>query len=131
VETVDRQLQRIAQRPVWSEADSSRMVEAWRASGETIAAFARRYGVPPYRMYYWRDRTRERMRDVSTARRIDRTAPVFHPVRVRSSRADASDGDDVASDSSSGVIEIRSIRIPRGIAAADVRVVLTALGLDR
>jgi hypothetical protein len=40
----------------WSEAEGRRVVEAWRRSGETATAFARRHGLRAKRLVYWSER---------------------------------------------------------------------------
>ena len=52
MDKVDGDVQRIAKQRVWSEAEGKRIVAAWRRSGESRAAFARRYGIPVHRLYY-------------------------------------------------------------------------------
>jgi len=54
----------------WRAAEAERMLEAWRRSGESGAAFARRHGLSVRRLLRWRDRLKAP------------TAPVFHPVRI-------------------------------------------------
>ena len=109
---LDGDVQRIAKLRAWSEADGKRMVDAWRRSGESRAAFARRYGIPVHRLYY---------RITTTAARgaVTERGPVpFHPVRVLPDRVDAGDA---------APIEIRMIRVPRGVAPEELRAVLAAL----
>jgi transposase-like protein len=40
----------------WSEDEARRVIDAWRESGETVAAFARREGLIAQRVYWWRGR---------------------------------------------------------------------------
>jgi transposase-like protein len=40
----------------WTEEEGQRGIEAWEASGESVAAFARRVGLVPQRVYWWRRR---------------------------------------------------------------------------
>lgn len=40
----------------WTEKDARRVLGAWEKSGETVAAFARRMGVIPQRLSWWRKR---------------------------------------------------------------------------
>src|SRR6266571_1147428 len=54
----------------WRPADAQRVLEAWRGSGRSVAAFARQHGLSTARLLRWR------------ARLEPRVAPVFHPVRV-------------------------------------------------
>jgi hypothetical protein len=101
-----------AGRAYWREADARVIVEAWRQSGETGAAFARRVGVHPRRLWWW----------ASRLRRLEVTAMRFHPVRVAS--ADTSRRE--------GWIELdlghgQRVRVAPGFAAEDLRRVLTVL----
>ena len=41
---------------IWTEDDARRALEAWRRSGDSLAAFARRHGLTPERLYWWRRR---------------------------------------------------------------------------
>ena len=45
MDKVDSDVQRIAKQRVWSEAEGTRIVVAWRRSGVSRAAFGRRYGI--------------------------------------------------------------------------------------
>jgi transposase-like protein len=40
----------------WSEADGRAVIEAWRRSGESRSAFARRHGLQTKRLKYWAGR---------------------------------------------------------------------------
>ena len=112
MEMLDGDVQRIAKQLVWSEADGQRMVAAWRRSGESCAAFARRYGIPVHRLYY-------RITTTDARGAVTERGPVpFHPVRVLPDRVDAGDA---------APIEIRMIRVPRGCAPEELRAVLAAL----
>jgi hypothetical protein len=62
----------VAARRYWRERDARVVVEAWRNSGESVAAFARRHHVERRRVAWW-------------AGRIEGSAPApvrFHPVRL-------------------------------------------------
>ena len=54
--SVERGLSELRGSRPWAEEDARRVIDAWRASGETVAAFARREGLVPQRVYWWRDR---------------------------------------------------------------------------
>ena len=54
----------------WRARDAELVLEAWRRSGESGAAFARQHGLSVRRLLRWRDRLQRS------------TTPVFHPVRV-------------------------------------------------
>jgi hypothetical protein len=43
-------------RGYWSETEGRRAVEAWRRSGESAAAFARRHGIRSKRLVWWSKR---------------------------------------------------------------------------
>jgi transposase-like protein len=40
----------------WTEHDARQVLDEWRQSGQTIAAFARERGVSAPRLYWWRRR---------------------------------------------------------------------------
>jgi transposase-like protein len=40
----------------WTEEEGQRVIEAWEASGESVSVFARRVGLVPQRVYWWRRR---------------------------------------------------------------------------
>lgn len=40
----------------WSESEGRRVVEAWRRSGDSATAFARRHGLRAKRLVYWSKR---------------------------------------------------------------------------
>jgi transposase-like protein len=42
----------------WTDEDARTMLEEWRRSGDSIAAFARRRGVSAWRLYAWRKKLR-------------------------------------------------------------------------
>jgi transposase-like protein len=111
----ERTIGRIAAQSYWREADARVIVEAWRRSGLSVAAFARRHGLTQQRVAYWR------MHVGATAR--PRKGVTFHRVQVRPARETAS----------TAVIEILVgagcvVRVPGGVAPADVQVVLAAVG---
>jgi hypothetical protein len=54
----------------WRAADAERVLEAWRSSGQSGAAFARAHGLRRARLLRWRDRLKRS------------TTAAFHPVRV-------------------------------------------------
>ena len=47
------QIKELADVEYWSEVEGRRAVDAWRASGLTKDAFARRYGISAQRIRYW------------------------------------------------------------------------------
>ena len=102
----------------WRESTARVMVDAWRASGETVATFARRHGVDRRRLARW-------------VRRVEGTTGEvvvpFHPVRVVGGGAEARVSD--------APIEIAvgrgyQVRVPRGFEGEDLRRVLAVLALS-
>jgi transposase-like protein len=95
----------------WREEDARAVVAAWRASGQSVAAFARHHGVQRRRIARW-------------IRRLETAAAVhFHPVRVTGA-ADTNP--------TPGTIEIElpsgeRIRLPRGFDADDLRRLFSVL----
>ena len=95
----------------WGEEDARAVVAAWRASGESVSAFARRHGVQRRRLARW-------IRRLETA-----TSVRFHPVRL-------TEAIDAAASASAIEIELTSgerIRVPRGFDAEDLRRVFSVL----
>ena len=101
-----------AGRAYWQEGDARLIVEAWQQSGETGAAFARRLGVHPRRLWWW----------ASRLGRPERTAMRFHPVRVASAESSRREGW-IEMDLGRG----QQVRVAPGFAAEDLRRVLTVL----
>lgn len=54
----------------WTEEDGRSAVAEWRASGKPLDAFARRHGLRPQRLAWWRDR-------------LEASRPALVPVTVR------------------------------------------------
>jgi transposase-like protein len=54
----------------WRAADAEQVLEAWRRSGQSAAAFAREHGLSAARLLRWQ------------AQLEPSAPPVFHPVRV-------------------------------------------------
>ena len=42
----------------WTDDDARTVLEEWRRSGDSIAAFARRHSVSAWRLYSWRQKLR-------------------------------------------------------------------------
>ena len=104
----------IARRRYWREADARRVVEAWRESEASAAAFARRYQLDPKRILRW-------AKDLDAP--LNPRAVQFHPVRV----VDRCDAPTPAFDAP--IIEIvlvggERIRVPPGVDPAELRQVL-------
>ncbi len=97
----------------WHEAEARTVIETWRQSGETLAAFARRRGLNRRRLVRW----------VSRLRTSEPEPMQFHPVRVT--------GED-ASGRRAAAIEIdlgpsRRVRVTPGFVTEDLRRVLAVL----
>ena len=58
-ERVDATLGRAAASNYWSEAEAQAVLEAWEASGLSVAEFARRHGLGPQRLRWWKKRRAE------------------------------------------------------------------------
>lgn len=101
----------VASSVYWREEDAKAVVAAWRASGESLSAFARRHGVERRRIARW-------------SRRLDTAAPLqFHPVRVTGAF-------DPKPSPAAIEIELPSgerIRLPRGFDADDLRRLFSVL----
>ena len=64
----------------WSEEQGRGVVEAWEARGESIPTFARRAGLVPQRVYWWKERLGHGRGRASAVP----AAPAFVPMTVRS-----------------------------------------------
>lgn len=53
---MERDGTKVGTRRKWSETEARASLAAWKRSGETEFAFARRQGFSPQRLRYWRDR---------------------------------------------------------------------------
>jgi transposase len=102
----------VAAKRYWREADARIVVGAWRASGLTQAAFARRHGIHDRRLARWS----ARLGRPSAARMR------FHPVRVAMAESGSTGG--LAIELAGG----RRIRVERGFDGEDLRRVLELLG---
>ena len=49
-------IEALRERQPWTENDARRVMDAWRESGDSIPAFARKTGLVASRLYWWRDR---------------------------------------------------------------------------
>ena len=58
-QSTSRSLWRAVQKRRWSADDARRVLAAWGASGERLSPFARRHGLNPQRLTWWRDRLGE------------------------------------------------------------------------
>lgn len=95
----------------WREEDARVVVDAWRASGETVAEFSRTHGIASERLARW-------------AARLGDPAVRFHPVRLTPEPEGRG----------AGVIEIELrdgtiVRLPTGFAIEDLRRILSVVAL--
>jgi transposase-like protein len=58
-ERVDATLERAAASNYWTEAEAQAVLEAWEASGLSVAEFARRHGLGSQRLRWWKKRRAE------------------------------------------------------------------------
>jgi transposase-like protein len=71
----------------WTEAEGQRVIEAWEASGESVASFARRTGLVPQRVYWWRGRLGAGAAKARVQQERVASVPAFLPVTVRAASA--------------------------------------------
>src|SRR5690606_18184510 len=64
----------------WSETEARAVLEQWRRSGEPLAVFARKRGLPAPRLYWWRRKLSSQAAGRSNS--TDAPQPVLLPVRV-------------------------------------------------
>lgn len=107
------ELRRVAEQKYWQEAQARILIEAWRSSGETLSAFAKRNGVAVRRLARWARRLRE-----------GRAGSLrFHPIRVVERLRERSDGAPIEI----GLGGDRCVRVPRGFETEELRRVLAVL----
>jgi len=104
-------LRQVAKLGYWRESDARVLIEAWRATGESLAGFAKRHGVKPRRLTRWIQQLEES------------AVPALHPVRLVERSATIGGG---------GAIELRlaegtRVFVPPGFTADDLRRVLAVL----
>lgn len=112
-------IDRVVRRRRWSETDARAVVAAWRGSGESQSAFARRHGVDPQRVGHW-------IRRLDSETSGETSALPFHPVRVvhRGVAVGAAECAPIEIVLADG----RAVRVPRGVEARELRLVLEVLG---
>ena len=95
----------------WGEDDARAVLNAWRASGESLSAFARHHGVQRSRLARW-------------IRRLETGALVrFHPVRVTGAAHPTAWPATIEIELPSG----ERIRLPRGFDTDDLRRLFSVL----
>lgn len=98
-----------------TEEKMTRLVRAWRASGEPQARFARRHGVRPWTLWYWSQKV------ARAARRRPTAAPAFVPVQVVADAPRAPTAIEVVLASGERLV------VPDGVDTTRLREVLAAL----
>lgn len=58
--TLSLAMSELLRRDRWTAADAQRILELWPSAELSLSAFARRHGVDPRRLYWWRGRLRLR-----------------------------------------------------------------------
>jgi transposase-like protein len=72
-----------ARKRYWSERDAGLVVDAWRASGESVRGFARAHGIGARRLWRWAKRLRQPSRGGPERRtKAPSKALHFHPVEL-------------------------------------------------
>jgi len=112
-------IHRLAEKRTWTEEDGQDVIAAWRASGQTIAAFAREHGVGDGRLRWWRDRVGGAGNGAS--------APVEGPRLVRVEVEQSAGRSAVAAGAWELVTARGHLRVHEGIEVGELRVVLEAL----
>jgi len=106
-------VRQVAERLYWREADARVVVEAWRNSGETLSAFARRHRVERKRLARW-------------VRRLEQAGvgPLrFHPVRLVESPLETGGGAPIEIQLAGG----QRVRVAHGFQTEDLSRVLAVL----
>ena len=108
----------------WSKRAGRAMVEAWRRSGESRAAFARRHGLGAHRVKYWLDRIEGQGNGAQPSARRQSAEVTFAPVRV----VDADPAQVSAPVALEVVIGAAVVRVPPGFDEQHLRRVVSAIG---
>jgi transposase-like protein len=87
----DRRLSELAHKQRWTAPDARAVLQAHADSGQSVAAFARRLGLAPWRLYDWQRRLPRRGEKPGGA------APSFLPVRIVPSSGQLADPGDPSS----------------------------------
>lgn len=105
---------RVAARRYWRATDARIVVDAWRASGEGLGAFAKGYGIHPRRLGRWAGQL---------GQEAEEAAVVFHPVRLVTAARPAGPCEPIEIALGEGV----RVRVPGGFCAEDLERVLGVL----
>lgn len=107
----------------WSIAVGRQMVEAWRRSGESRSAFARRHGLGAHRVTYWIERVAGKSSRAGSGARGRAGDVQFARVRVVDSRPARASGSPLEV-----VIGAAIVRVPAGFDEEHLRRVILVLG---
>jgi transposase-like protein len=118
-----RNIRELAEKKTWTEEDGQAVVAAWRASTQSIAAFAREQGLGDGRLRWWRDRVSGAGNAVTS--RLG--APVEGPRLVRVEVEESAARRTTATGAWELVTSRGHLRVHGGIGAGELRVVLEAL----
>jgi transposase-like protein len=105
------EIQRVAAQRYWREEQARVVVAAWRRSGESLTAFARRHGIERRRLERW-------------ARRLGEAGIRFHRVQLVGHRPVAGEVQGVGSPIEIECAPGRRVRVYPGFAAEDLGRVL-------
>lgn len=120
-ETKDAAVARVAEKRYWRAEDARVAVEAWKRSGETRSAFARRHGIHPWRLRRWTRKLEE-----AEPKEPDGSVR-FYPLRVVP-EGSGGRGAQGAEPIEIVLAEGSRVRVPPGFAAEDLERVLAVLG---
>ncbi len=98
---------------VWSQGEAREVLQAWAASGLTMAEYARAHGLSEKRLWYWRKRLKGL--GFEPERTLDAQAAPFAPVRVVPSHPEGRCCFEVVL--SSGM----TVRVPGGFEAVELK----------
>ena len=118
-----RDIRRLSEKKTWTEEDGREAVAAWRASGASIAAFAKEQGIGDGRLRWWRDRLRDAAD--SEAAKVEARSEGLELVRVEVPEHGPRRAD------TAGTWEIITprgqLRVHESIGVSELRVVLSVL----
>ncbi|HTB75600.1 MAG TPA: hypothetical protein VK762_20255 [Polyangiaceae bacterium] len=124
-----RNMRHLAEKKTWTEEDGQHVVDVWRASGQSIAAFAREQGIGDGRLRWWRDRVSDAVGVAGGVGASRGAALVEGPRLVRVDIEESSVQH--AHAGSAGAWELVTphgrLRVHDGIGVSELRLVLEAL----
>ena len=93
----------------WTADEAREVLAAWAKSGESCAAFARRRGLVPQRLLWWRQRLAASQEQSSTQTNAELTRFVPVTVAVREARREATESAVVVTVGDEIRIEVREV----------------------